>query len=109
MPVLLGIGPKKGFYENVIIRPIAKIRPIWAYFKSEPKSGSDYPPGRVIRAQFGPGLMQVGSGGWGGGLCLLPMGHFLGVAGEWIEHTLTGDFEAVRVKSIHRNFYGTLN
>ena len=59
MPVLLGIGPKKGFYENVIIRPIAKIRLIWAYFKSEAKMGSEGTRKETIRAQYGPGIAQV--------------------------------------------------
>jgi len=41
------------------------MRLIWACFKTEPKLGSDWILGGVIRAQFWPGLVQLGLGGLG--------------------------------------------
>jgi len=49
------IRPKKREYANRLIRPIAKIRLIWAYFEKKPDTGSDWVSGRAIRAQIGPG------------------------------------------------------
>ena len=61
-PVEHEISPKKPEYVNLKIRPIAKIRLIWALFEKRPNLGSDGVPERVIRAQIGAGMDELYQG-----------------------------------------------
>lgn len=64
-PLRLLDPANKRVYETILFCPFVKKRPIWACFKKEPDTGSDWIRKRAIRAQYGPGWGYLRSEDWG--------------------------------------------